>query len=544
MSDASTGREKIELDCKSLWTLAQRFSPILAFHEQERFFPALVESWLSHVTEAPWATDPAHQLGDLGPDPFHRGTALCSWQRDRLLVMAGQPVGGDRPLQLTNNANDVYAIGRDGLKTVGDNVFLDVAGWLPESRFGSGDLDRLYALFSELSAAVNQSLDWTPLHGRSDLPHAWIPQPVNPTTYCEARWAFDYHQISDQGELGDFPTGDGSLNNYLALTYHYLYPAMEPGPDGVGFRLEGQWEAATLFFRGDPAKGDQTGVAFTPPEWVVVSQGIEQASNDFHHTEARPWGEVQRLGEHPLLYVAKGTHHFYFEPVSGQTTDPGNNPNPGADPGSHDDDRDEGGITDFLIDALLLLLLGALVVALAALLSFVLAVVIAIALIVLILFLLFEWLASLFDSGDNDNSGDPVPGSQGNDEAPGDGTQAGGGEGPSGGAPPGGSGGSGSGTFGLPNTGSPTGQATVSFDVRLVDRVFSDGSKPTDFPSDTPCESPAWWDYSGCWGVKIQDGLGTGWVDGTRRVDEHRRDWGYWCGLRLSTVLYGGNPKG
>ena len=104
--------------------------------------------------------------------------------------------------------------------------------------------------------------------------------------------------------------------------------------------------------------------------------------------------------------------------------------------------------------------------------------------------------------------------------------------------------GGGGGEYGSPNTGSPTGQATVSFDVRLVDRVFHDDERPTGYPSETPCESPTWWDYSGGWGIKVLNGFGSGWENGTRRIDEHGRSWAYWNGLRLSTVVNGGSPEG
>ncbi|MDQ6696551.1 MAG: hypothetical protein M3Z46_03735 [Actinomycetota bacterium] len=542
----SNDRKQLRLDCPALQDIAQRFSPVLRFHEQERFFPVLAESWLTHTTEAPWTSDAAHQMGDLAPDPFRRGMALweTSGRLRRLQVTAGQPVGGDRPLQLSVDPSDPYAIGTDRLKTVTNKAFLDLAGWMPDTDMSTGDIERLYALFSELAAAINQNIDWIPLAGAGDLPHAWIPQPVNPTTYCEARWAREFPQLNDAGGLKDFPQHDPTVNQYLALTYHYLFPAKELGIDGVGYHLEGQWEAATLFFRGEPDKeeGKEGGLIFTPPEVVVVSQGIDQAG-DHHRTELDGWGDVERLGEHPILYVAKGTHRFYFHPVTGETTNPQDNPNPGGDPGAHDDDRDEGGITDLLILALILLALAALVLAIFG--FAVLAIIAAIVLIALALWALFEWLASLFDSGDNDNSGDPVPGSQGNDEAGGDGTQTGSGDGPPAGSPPGDpGGGGGGGTFGLPNTGSPTGQATVSFDVRVVDRLFQHGEKPTGYPSATGCESPTWWDYSGGWGVKMINGFGSGWQNGTRRVDEHGRSWGYWTSLRLATVLNGGNPKG
>jgi hypothetical protein len=541
---------RIPLNCKTLYELAIALSPVLRFHPEERFFPVLAESWLTHTTESPWMTDPGHWLGDLAPDPNRRGLALCQWQEGDLAVIAGQPVAGDRPMQLSTDDSDPYAIGRGALKTVDRNTFLDMAGWDPNSFWGAGDTDRLYALFSELSAAINEQLDWTPLHGVGDLPHAWIPTSVNPTVYCEATWAGAFPEISDEAGQNDFPPGDQALAPYLALTYHYLYPALETAPDGDAVRrLEGQWESATLFLRGEGLTEGKQPIVSVPPEFVVVSQNLVEANN-YHHLTALAgwsrtgnWPQVELLGEHPVLYVSRGEHKFFFSTV-GAGFPPPPPTNTGQDPGSHDDDRHEGGITDFAILALILLAIAALILIIFG--AVVIAVVAAILLILAALWALFEWLASLFASHSNDSSGTPVPGSTPNPEANGDGTQGGGTEPPSGSAPPTGStGGAGGGaTFGLPNTGSPTGQATVSFDIRLVDRVLHPRPHVSGYPSDSECENPTWWDYSGGWGVMIQGGFGTGWEDGTRRVDEFGRSLAYWNGLRLSTVLHGGPDQG
>lgn len=547
----SPSADPVPIEERALFELARRFSPVVRFHPDERFFPVLAESWLTHTTEAPWDTDAAHWLGDLPPDPHRRGLALCTHgRRGDLQVIAGQPVDGNRPLRFSEDPDDPYAIGRPGLRNVNGRVFLDLAGWQPGSGESVGDLERLYALWSELSAAVNPPLDWTPLLGRDDLPHAWIPPSVNPTTYCEISWAGAYRELSDKDTLGDFPTGDGSLDPFVALTYHYLYAAKEPVPDGTGETLEGQWEAATLFFRSEgAAKGH--GVVMVPPEWVVISQGIDQPGSSHHRTEAARWNTLELLGEHPVLYAGKGSHHFFFHPVGGTTGNPPpNNPNPGADPGPHDDDRHEGQITDLLLLFLALLALAALVglILLALGVGIVIIALVVVALIILALWALFEWLKSLFDSGSNDNTGDPVSGGGGNDEAGGGGTQGGGDEPPGGSAPPGGGdggvGNSGGGTYGLPNTGSPTGRATVSFDVRVVGRLPDQAGARTGYPSERRLENPYWWDYSGGWGVRITNGFATGWQHGTRRVDEFGRGWGYWQGLRLATVLAGGAAQG
>ena len=544
--------DPVPIEERALYELAHRFSPVLRFHQEERFFPALAESWLTHTTEAPWDSDGPHWLGDLTPDAHRRGMALCTHDRGGALrVIAGQPVDGDRPLLFSDAADDPYAIGRPDLRVAGRRVFLDLAGWQPGSGESVGDLERLYALWSELSAAANPSLEWTPLLGHDDLPHAWIPVSPNPTTYCEVTWAGDYARINSRGGTHDLPDGDHSLDPFLALTYHYLYPAKEPVPDGTGEKVEGQWEAATVFFNSEGASKPHGGIIQVPPAFVVVSQGIDQPGSDHHRTELKPWNEVEMLGEHPVLYVGKGSHHFFFTPVGGTTgTPPPTGTNPGSDPGPHDDDRHEGQITDLLLLFLILVgvaaLVGAILLALGV--GIIIIALVVVALLLLALWALFEWFKSLFDAGSNDNSGDPVSGGGGNDEAGGGGTQGGGSEPPGDSPPPGGGdggvGSSGGGTYGLPNTGSPTGRATVSFDVRVIGRLPDQAGARTGYPSERRLENPYWWDYSGGWGVRIKNGFSTGWQHGTRRVDELGRSWSYWTGVRLATVLAGGSRQG
>ena len=125
-------------------------------------------------------------------------------------MLAGQPADGDRPLLFSDDPDDPYAIGRPGLRTVSNGRCSSTwpGGCRAAPNRSEGDIDRLYALYSELASAVNESMEWTPLHGLDDLPHAWIPPSVNPTTYCEIAWAGTFHRENDTaGWLSDFPAG-------------------------------------------------------------------------------------------------------------------------------------------------------------------------------------------------------------------------------------------------------------------------------------------------------------------------------------------------
>lgn len=82
-----------------------------------------------------------------------------------------------------------------------------------------------------------------------------------------------------------------------------------------------------------------------------------------------------------------------------------------------------------------------------------------------------------------------------------------------------------------------TGSNTSSFDLRFIDRVIrgDEGHRRehTGYPSAERCENPAWWDYSGRWGIRVTPSLSGTWASGDQRVDEHGRSWGYWHTLRL-----------
>ena len=62
----------VDADCETLFKLAIEHSPFLRYHEAERFFPILAESWLTMTSRAPWASDPdivQKTLGDVAADP-------------------------------------------------------------------------------------------------------------------------------------------------------------------------------------------------------------------------------------------------------------------------------------------------------------------------------------------------------------------------------------------------------------------------------------------------------------------------------------------
>lgn len=547
-------RERVRAVCETLHELAEAYHPFVRFADAERFFPALAESWLSHASAAPWPPRrddrTVHLFGQLPPpetgfDWHRRGTGVCRPNEDvsRVEVLGGIPNADDRPVQLEHLPGDPDAI--TSYHGVGGDHFLDVGGWTAdigrELQGRAGDVDYLSRAFSELAAAMNPSRAWEPVDLMAHLPAFWVPQPPTPTVYCEARRAGDFARASQALEHPDFPPlpSDDLLDRFLVLTYHYLYPAREPSAGEPVVRAkEGQWEAVSLFF--ELAGGGAEPVFHEPPLAVVVSQGSDGGGPKPFACEFRRWDQVARPKEaatHPIVYAALGTHRFLFDPVAGQPWVPGSGGPTLPDGGSYDDNSEFPGWESVLIGGLII----AGILAAAGL--------IIVAIVVAIIVLLF-WLFTLLMDLCNDDAENPANPFPSNPEAQGDGAQggdpveppapgAGGGDGSP--AGPGGGGGAPP-VFGLPNSGSPTGANTVSFDVRFVDRLVQRGREDrarfTPYPSPERCEQPTWWDYSGRWGVRVTPGLSGTWASGDQRVDEHGRSWGYWHTLRFFEEMH------
>lgn len=543
--------EAVEATCENLRELADAYHPFVAFTELERFFPILAEMWLTHSTHAEWPAGRKRGSDDDRPtDPFRRGTGICTADPEvrNVRVVGGTPNVDDRPIQLTDDPSDPDAIGSYAGRDGGSEVFLDVGGWADRGSDTfqglGGDLGYLADLCSELAGAMNADLPWVPAELRTHLPQCWITQPPTPTTYCEARWAYDFADGGDGGSGVDFPPGaSDAIGDVLVLTYHYLFPAREPSEGEPAVRpLEGQWEAISIYFRGRPSKSEEPGVFFEPPIAVVAGQGSDAPGPIPFASEARRWADVTTASSascHPILLASRGTHRFFFAPTSGVPWTPGGPDAPANDNGSYDNNSEFPGWESVLIGGLAV---AGLIAAFGGPVGWVVGAVIA------ILVILF-WLISLIVDLCNDTAENPANPFPSNPEAGGEGPWAGDddeppvpGSGGGEGEPPAGGGGGGGDGWGLPNSGSPTGANTISFDVRFVDRTRSpDGRRVTGYPSAEPCEQPSWWDFPGQWGVRVPSTASGTWASGQRRVDAEGRCRGYWNTLRfLRDIALGG----
>jgi hypothetical protein len=588
----------IEIEPKVLEMLARRYSPVLRFHEDERFFPLLAESWLTHTSNGVWPEDEAAAVHrrTRPADPSRRGAALLTADRamTSLSVIAGPPTGGTRPLDLGADPSNDWSMLSERLARAGEDAFLDVGGWQQRARplgrtptMDRGDLEHLASLCSELASAMTPRVRWSPPQDRATSPFPWVAQPPHPTMYCELRWAGSYPRVARAHGGREFPEGERGLDNMIAFTYHMLYAAREAPPVDGARHSEGQWEAITLFFEakvGGDREGSlvRGGAIAEEPSFVVISQGQDRSVGG-HFTALEDYRNCELAGAHPIIYVAKGTHRHHFHPVDGETFDPGAHGPHGPDTTIRHEDID--GVGEFALVGLLMLGIAALLVwaavavagAAAALIAAgaviagaavaaaaVALAALAIVVVILALILLFWWIASACsESSDNDAGTDvsmppesdetgsgegPSAGGDGSEESsppgPGPGgSPSGSGPGSGSGSGSGGTGGGAVGSVGLPNTGSPTGRETAFADIRIVERLLEGGATKahTSFPTDQVMENPVWWDYVGRWGVRVRNMPASGtWESGWQRVDAGGRDWGYFAAERLLIVRNGG----
>jgi len=521
-----------ELNCQALTQLAREHQPLLRFDSAELWFPVLAEAWLTHCARDNW-----------GANSKQRGTAILRTLAnpttitiDDLRGGCAGPGGSRIRLQSGSDRND---IGNPAYQQDlgAEDLFLDFAGWQQPAAPAAGSPQYLYKAVEQLRDALNPG---KPL---ADPVAPWPPQPggaAQPdrvTVYAEVEWAGRYPLIDrahpekdpdgnlDFGPAPDDPALDRirqRLGEYLAVTYYFLYPIQlppeeekpaeggpEPAQKPAKLTREGQWEAITVFFHGDPGgstdrDGRPASFTWTEPAFVAYSQGYGEGDG-IPPAEVRPWKParntasewnrfgVEKDGTHPVAYVTAGTHrHEFGEAFVSKSI-------VAAGVGSpHQETANVAqGLAGLAVTAIAsgnpLVGLGLLFLALLA---------------------LIIWLIQMATDG---GSADPVPTA--------DEPVVGRGTGPA--AAP---------AAGSPSTGGggvPTGASgTVQSDLRVIN-PFRAVEPPTSAfpPPPNACEYPSWWDFAGRWGVKVLKG--TTWDSGTHRVDRWGRSRGYWNAYHL-----------
>jgi hypothetical protein len=534
--------------------LLQFFQPCLFFDPTEQFFPAVAEEVLNHEATESWTTPPTHQ----------RGTAVLLTPLPATSYAAGNVQAGvDDPdgTPLTFNATVPTGIGQTfAYNSESQDLFLDCAGWDDTTSevqpggttYSTGSIDYLQPLFSALANAMNNTI---PVSSPEPVPVFSIPRSTSPTIYAELDWAgrypvIDRERVDEIGGLPDFPSQIGgpsknmdpgplgALNDYLALTYYFLYPAMETSPAGppnpeVNRIREGQWEAITIFLKGRPNFGDTDpqgrpdfpfefipnpvvvgdgevpGLHLLFPKYLAYSQGYSFGDDNFSPLSAvvRPWPFGQNPanmpvsvmdGSHPIAYVTAGTHRNLYS-VDATVTPGSSSPNAGLL------------ATSSLLAGAAGTAMG-ICASLAGLPPLAVACIIISAVVFLIALLLFI-LAWLFSSS-TPTTETPQTSQPGADVARDDGPSA------------------------MPAsvTGSTNASSVVAPTLRFISEFGFDPTPPVTtypLPASGINEMPSWWTFPGRWGVRITRLASGNWDSGSRRTDPFGRTRAYWNAYQL-----------
>jgi hypothetical protein len=531
--------------------LLEQYQPVFFFDPTEQFFPSVAEEILAHKATESWDNVPTHQRGTavlLAP--------LTSAAYDANDVKAG--VDDPHGAPITFNSTPPEGIGQPfGYNSARNDLFLDCAGWYDTASFAgadaaaytTGSIDYLQSLFSALGHAMNDTIpDTTP----SPPPAFSVPRTTSPTIYAELEWAgrypvLDQDRVNQVGGHNDFPLqSDGSdnpqpfsaLDGYLALTYHLFYPAMElspvspPTPD-ERYR-EGQWEAVTIFLKGDPDFGvtDKNGrpdfvfsagkTALTP-RFLAYSRGYSLGDDNFNPLSAtvQPWpggttaSQALVRQSRPMVYVTAGTHKNLYG-LEAVVTPGTSTPNPVLNSTGQAFMGAAGILAGICLayagaafaGATTPPTLGALLAAAATC----LIISAVIFLIGLILFLLSFLLPDTTPQTENPQS--PQPGT---DVARNDGPAT----------APGG-------------VSSSTASSMVTTTLRLISDYTFDPTPPIStypLPSPLPTtgavEMPSWWGFDGRWGVRVTPTASGSWDSGSRRTDPFGRSRAYWNAYQL-----------
>jgi hypothetical protein len=516
-----------DMTCETVADLARQYQPLLRFHKDERVFPVLAEAWLRHCSSEPWASASARLRGTA---LMLAGTGDLTFGQEEF-VRAGcantgiplrNPVANERGNLPHQIGNPNYERPADG-----EDLFLDFGGWDDPIAFQTASPRYVEEVFSALAAAINPRVNEVPLTALTTTtfpPTFNVQQPRQPTMYAEVEWAGRYPRIDRDrpGAQKDFAhPADGpyrGLDSYVSLTYYFLYPAVRTPPTGnEGVReLEGQWEAVSVFLRGDQGgttpSGRPRSFAGLEPRFVVYSQGYERTDGPNPRAECRPWNDatfpMAKDGNHPTAWVTAGTHRNLFEQRTGAAQAPA--PDTGGvktvavnvgTPGYNDDVGNVG---------VALFVLGVIAAALGLL---------PLAALLMLLGLILA-IAAIF-VGDDDPA--PVPEDAPREEAvpPGEETVTTSSDGPA--AVPSG---------GAPSGTPPQSSRGTEFDLRVIDPWWPDieGGLP---PGGARCELPPWWSFGGRWGVKLGGPNTPRFDSGSRRSDRYGRSRGYWNARQL-----------
>jgi hypothetical protein len=269
-----------------------KYAPIMHFSRGERFFPMAADDFLTYSAL------------------YKRGQGKPVIPRGRVTLDDLARYGGSRDTFLRSVVvGPVYGIevasqwGLEAVRLIYEWSQNPVVTWT-EAWARSA-----YDWFSEKTKAATKLFWWNTMllpkaHAdkeggiREDLPRFELPQDVR----ASAIDGYEASQGKDRNYTYYYRTVEQA--GYLDLQYWFYYAYNDWAGGYGGFNdHEGDWEGFHVFFKLDAANRP-----IEPPAYVCYLG---------HHSRiTKPWDhpDLEKVGTHPAIYVAAGSHASYPEP--------------------------------------------------------------------------------------------------------------------------------------------------------------------------------------------------------------------------------------
>ncbi|TAK33453.1 MAG: hypothetical protein EPO21_12810 [Chloroflexota bacterium] len=261
------------MDIDADLALLRRFEPVMRCTRGERFFPIRVEPYVQRCSL--WAWRPRGEQVCLVPQGELTLAELSQSRPDAF--------GTVHYLKLTDPLSPGelagYVLKRRLLQKNSQNAF----------RAGRGRLARVGYLSRLVAAAFAISL----------LARGRVPGDMA----AAANIAYD--RLMAQSEQCSYYGRVVRQNGWIVLQYwfFYLFDDWRSGFFGANDH-EADWEMISLFLY-------ETQSGSIVPEWAAFA-AHDQSGDDLRRRWDDP--ELEKIGEHPIVYVGAGSHASYFQP--------------------------------------------------------------------------------------------------------------------------------------------------------------------------------------------------------------------------------------
>ncbi len=271
--------------------LHAKYAPILRFSRGERFFPMALEDFLGYTA--------LYRKGEHRPTVARGKVTTADLLRRGADEMFLRSVEGG-PL---TGAAVASQWGAATLKLLREWTSRPAIAWTPSLARAT------YRWFSARTSTATQHFWWNDLvfsqlegaldadRDGDDLPRFVLPVDMR-------RAAIDAYNESQGGRLR--PTYYYRTlreGNFLNLQYWFFYAYNDWGNGYGGFNdHEGDWEGFHVFFKLDHGRPVE------PPSHVCFLGHDSRMTKPWEHPE------VEKVGAHPVIYVAAGSHASYPQP--------------------------------------------------------------------------------------------------------------------------------------------------------------------------------------------------------------------------------------